>query len=149
MTIFLLQRYYKFLIYTNNSSKKFTLFFQALKSPYDDLCILIKYSYIRNVRIKISSIQSWFIILSYRIGCEEKIPFPIWEFGRICIILILIALNSMQLKVLQEPIGLFSQLKNRFSSVTDGTKKRRRGQKPSSFFLSHWPDSAALVSLAY
>ena len=56
MTIFLLQRYYKFLIYTNNSSKKFTLFFQALKSPYDDLCILIKYSYIRNVRIKISSI---------------------------------------------------------------------------------------------
>ena len=105
MTIFLLQRYYKFLIYTNNSSKKFTLFFQALKSPYDDLCILIKYSYIRNVRIKISSIQSWFIRLSYRIGCEEKIPFPIQEFGRICIILILIALNSMQLKVLHDRVG--------------------------------------------
>lgn len=44
MTIFLLQRYYKFLIYTNNSSKKFTLFFQAPKSTYDDLCILIKYT---------------------------------------------------------------------------------------------------------
>ena len=58
MTIFLLQRYYKFLIYTNNSSKKITLFFQALKSLYDDLCILIKYSYIRNFRIKISAVSS-------------------------------------------------------------------------------------------
>ena len=58
MTIFLLQRYYKFLIYTNNSSKKFTLFFQALKSPYDDLCILIKYSYIRKPQMTTCGFRS-------------------------------------------------------------------------------------------